>query len=152
MNDKNRFFGTIYLIGMLFTAKMASLAYSGQPISYFNCRVSSRQTHVRAVEESTANFGAVSWAGTDGLPDVSKLQYIMHPLGLNYRAERLKRCAEAICRDYEGKVPWCREQLISLPGVENTLQMRYSVMLSGPTVPIDTNVIRLFTRYFGLIV
>ncbi len=112
-----------------------------------------QQTHVRAVEEVYCRLLEL-YPGPEKMAaaDVSELQYIMHPLGLNYRAERLKRCAEAICRDYEGKVPWCREQLISLPGVGEYIADAVLCYAFGePTVPIDTNVIRLFTRYFGLI-
>ncbi|KXS38614.1 MAG: hypothetical protein AWU54_2206 [Candidatus Frackibacter sp. T328-2] len=83
--------------------------------------------------------------------DVELLENIIKPLGLLYRAERLINIAHIIKKEYNGRVPCSREELMELPGIGNYIAD--AVLCYGfgkKTVPIDTNVIRLFSRYFGL--
>jgi A/G-specific adenine glycosylase len=83
--------------------------------------------------------------------DVESLKNIIKPLGLLYRAERLIDIAGIIKKEYNCRVPCRRNELLNLPGVGNYIAD--AVLCYGfgkKTVPIDTNVIRLFSRYFSL--
>lgn len=80
------------------------------------------------------------------------LENIIQPLGLSYRAKRLIRIAEIITKNYNDSVPKNKSELIKLPGVgEYISDAVLCYGLQKKTIPIDTNVLRLFTRFFGLI-
>lgn len=110
-----------------------------------------QQTHVRKVqdvyERLVSRFVAPRQLAEADLRDIKS---IISPLGLRYRAERLKKCAEIISDEFDGQVPDTYEQLVLLPGVGPYIAdavLCYAFVRA--TVPIDTNVIRLFCRYFG---
>lgn len=82
--------------------------------------------------------------------NLADLEELVRPLGLHYRAQRLKQCSQVIGEIYNGEVPRNREELLALPGVGEYISDAVLCYAFGePTVPIDTNVLRLFTRYFG---
>ncbi|MMZ58657.1 A/G-specific adenine glycosylase [compost metagenome] len=112
-----------------------------------------QQTHVRKVEEVYKTLITKYPSPEDlAVAEIKEIEEIIRPIGLVYRAERLKRCAEIIMKKYKGRVPCNLSDLKSLPGVGDYIAN--AVMCYGcglPTVPIDTNVIRIFRRYFGLI-
>ncbi|WP_197477091.1 hypothetical protein [Paenibacillus glucanolyticus] len=112
-----------------------------------------QQTHVRKVE-------SVYYSLLSTFPTIEKLSNasetevidIISPIGLNYHAGRLKAAAQIIQNNYIGKVPDNYDDLIQLPGVgEYIANAVLCYAYRQNTVPIDTNVIRLFCRYFGLI-
>lgn len=81
----------------------------------------------------------------------SELKKMIEPIGLFYRAERLINIACQLCTKHDGIVPNDREQLLALPGVGSYIaDAVLCYAYNHSTVPVDTNVIRLFTRYFGL--
>ncbi|MBW7452868.1 hypothetical protein ACFOLF_13520 [Paenibacillus sepulcri] len=111
-----------------------------------------QQTHVRKVESiyhlMLTTFPTIEKLA--GSPE-SKVVDIITPIGLTYRAERLKKTAQTILTSYNGKVPVYYDELIKLSGVGDYIAN--AVLCYGylqRTIPIDTNVIRLFCRYFGL--
>lgn len=111
-----------------------------------------QQTHVRKVEEVylrlLQNYPAVNDLANADLDDI---EAIIRPLGLIYRAERLIACAKKVSTDHEGRLPATFDELVQLPGVGQYIAN--AVLCYGfhqDTVPIDTNVIRVFRRYFGL--
>ena len=122
------------------------------PFHVFIAEFLLQQTHVRKVEDVynliTKRFSMpadLSESNTEELRDMMK------PIGLYYRAERLKKSAQIICEEHGGYVPNDRFSLLQLPGVGPYIAD--AVLCYGynqPTVPIDTNVIRVFSRYFGL--
>lgn len=72
-------------------------------------------------------------------------------LGLAYRTERLIRIARAICDKFDGKVPQSEEELVSLPGIGKYVARAVLSGAMGHRLAIlDTNVIRLLDRYFGI--
>ncbi|WP_158301792.1 A/G-specific adenine glycosylase [Paenibacillus mesophilus] len=110
-----------------------------------------QQTHVRKVEEVYEQL-------LRKYPDLSELaraniktvEEIIAPIGLRYRAERLIKTAEIICSQHDGKVPNDYNELRKLPGIGDYIANAVlCYAFDQPVVPIDTNVIRLFTRYFG---
>ena len=79
------------------------------------------------------------------------VEAIVHPLGLHYRAARLREMAKAVLKAHGGKMPADRDSLLSLPGVGDYTASALLCFAYGHQVPIiDTNVVRLYTRYFGL--
>lgn len=83
--------------------------------------------------------------------DLNELKRIIKPLGLLYRAERVIKISGIITDEYNGKVPSSKSELKNLPGVGDYIAD--AVLCYGfqkNTIPIDTNVIRLFSRFFGL--
>ncbi len=72
-------------------------------------------------------------------------------LGIHKRAERLKKIAEKIVIEYGGEVPSKKEELLKLPGVGEYIANAILCFAFNKDVPIvDTNVIRLFERVFGI--
>ncbi|QOT08458.1 A/G-specific adenine glycosylase [Paenibacillus sp. JNUCC32] len=110
-----------------------------------------QQTHVRKVEDVYEQL----LFNYPNLSDLSKanivtLEGIIAPIGLKYRAARLIKTAEIICSQYNGKVPNDYNELRKLPGIGDYIANAVlCYAFDQPVVPIDTNVIRLFTRYFG---
>lgn len=111
-----------------------------------------QQTHVRKVQPVYEALAALYPTAADmACADSRHLEALIQPLGLAYRAQRLKRCAQAICSDFDGWVPADYRELTRLPGVGPYIADAVLCYAFGQaTVPIDTNVLRLFTRYFGL--
>lgn len=111
-----------------------------------------QQTHVRAVSETylkvVARFPRPELVAGCNVQEIKEL---LEPLGLFYRGDRIKRCCEIICKDYSGQVPNRRDELLNLLGVGEYIAD--AVLCYGygePTIPIDTNIIRVFGRFFGL--
>jgi A/G-specific adenine glycosylase len=79
------------------------------------------------------------------------LEKIIKPLGFLFRAERMIESAKIVTSEYDGRVPSEKSELKKLPGVGNYISdavMCYA--FNKRTIPIDTNVIRLFSRFFKL--
>lgn len=75
----------------------------------------------------------------------------IRPVGLLYRAKRLKRMAQSVVRDHNGHFPKTRKELRQLYGVGDYMTNAVRSFAYGENVPIvDTNVIRIFDRVFGL--
>lgn len=73
------------------------------------------------------------------------------PLGLLYRAKRIKRIAQSVVRDHNGHFPKSAKELRQLYGVGDYMTNAARAFAFGENVPIvDTNVIRIFDRVFGL--
>jgi A/G-specific adenine glycosylase len=83
--------------------------------------------------------------------DLKDLEELIKPLGLLYRAERLIKISKIITDKYNGLIPEDKADLKFLPGVGEYIAD--AVLCYGyneNTVPVDTNVIRLFTRYYSI--
>jgi A/G-specific adenine glycosylase len=72
-------------------------------------------------------------------------------IGLNYRAERLLTMACEIEDKYGGQVPCSEYELMSLPGVGRYVANAVlSAAFSMRVAVVDTNIIRIFGRFFGI--
>ncbi len=110
-----------------------------------------QQTHVRKVEEVYVEL-LHYYPGVKELAEaeIGKVEKIIAPIGLKYRANRVINSAKIICNQHNGKVPNDYNKLRNLPGVGDYIANAVlCYAFDRPVVPIDTNVIRLFTRYFG---
>jgi A/G-specific adenine glycosylase len=76
----------------------------------------------------------------------------LRPLGLAKRAQTLVAMARVLVENFEGRVPQDRDLLAGLPGVGRYIASATLCFAFGLRIPIvDTNVIRIFSRYFGII-
>jgi A/G-specific adenine glycosylase len=70
-------------------------------------------------------------------------------LGYNRRALMLKKAAEIIVKDHQGKVPKNAEQLDALPGIGvNTAGSILAYAFNEPVVFIETNIRKIFLHHF----
>ncbi len=83
--------------------------------------------------------------------ELAELRKELALLGIHKRAERLKKASEKIVYEYGGEVPSEKEELLKLPGVGEYIANAVLCFAFGKDVPIvDTNVIRLLERIFGI--
>lgn len=76
---------------------------------------------------------------------------LLHPLGLAYRARLLPRLGREIADRHGGAVPSSRGELLSLPGVgPYTAGAVLAFAFGRPEAVVDTNVVRVLCRFFGL--
>ena len=80
-----------------------------------------------------------------------KLIKIWEGLGYYSRARNLKKTAQKIVNNFNGKLPNNFEDLLSLPGVGNyTASAILSIVFNKPYIPLDGNVERILKRYLFL--
>ncbi|MGB3641276.1 MAG: A/G-specific adenine glycosylase [Rivularia sp. (in: cyanobacteria)] len=79
-----------------------------------------------------------------------EIKNILQPLGLSFRAERLYKTAKLLIEDYQGKIPNTEAELLKLPGVGKYTARSICANAFGQSkAVIDTNVARIFERFFG---
>lgn len=72
-------------------------------------------------------------------------------LGLNWRAKLFKEMADDICENYLSTIPQEKEILVSLPGVNDYIASAVRSFAWGYPDPVmDTNIVRIIGRLFGL--
>lgn len=72
---------------------------------------------------------------------------VFNSLGLKWRERKLLELAEAL---FEKDIPEDREQLLKLPGVGDYIAAAYrSLHLGLYDIIVDSNIVRLYGRYFG---
>lgn len=70
-------------------------------------------------------------------------------LGYNRRAKFLHQTAQFVMRDYGGKLPDTREELVKLPGIgANTAGAIMAYAFNKPVVFIETNIRSVYFHYF----
>jgi len=80
-----------------------------------------------------------------------KLEKILSPLGLKWRFSAFSLVAREIKKKYKYKIPSTRKELISLPGVGDYVAGAVlSVAFNKREWIVDTNIVRLIKRYFGI--
>ena len=78
------------------------------------------------------------------------IKNILQPLGLSFRAERLYKTAKLLIEEYQGKIPNTEAELLKLPGVGKYTARSICANAFGQSkAVIDTNVARIFERFFG---
>ena len=83
--------------------------------------------------------------------DNRDLEQILHPLGLKWRTPTFGLVAREVKGKYQCRVPETRKELTTLPGVgEYVAGAVLSVAYGKKEWIVDSNIVRLFRRYFGL--
>jgi A/G-specific adenine glycosylase len=80
-----------------------------------------------------------------------QIESIIYPLGLIYRASQLIKFADYIINSYGGEFPDTRKELESIPGIGQYSASAILCFAFGRAEPIvDTNVMRIYRRFFGI--
>ena len=80
-----------------------------------------------------------------------KLIKLWEGLGYYSRARNLKKTAQVIIKNFQGKLPNNFEDLISLPGIGNyTASAILAIAFNKPYIPLDGNIERVLKRYLYL--
>jgi A/G-specific adenine glycosylase len=80
-----------------------------------------------------------------------KLFKLWEGLGYYSRARNLKKTAQNVVKDFNGKLPDNFEDLVSLPGIGNyTASAILAIAFNKPYIPLDGNIERVLKRYLYL--
>jgi A/G-specific adenine glycosylase len=80
-----------------------------------------------------------------------KLIKLWEGLGYYSRVRNLKKTAQLIIKNYNGKLPSNLDDLVSLPGIGNyTANAVLAIAFNKPHIPLDGNVERVLKRYLYL--
>ncbi len=80
-----------------------------------------------------------------------KLIKFWEGLGYYSRVRNLKRTAQLVIKNFEGKLPNNLEDLMSLPGIGNyTASAILAIAFNKPYIPLDANIERVLKRYLYL--
>jgi A/G-specific adenine glycosylase len=80
-----------------------------------------------------------------------KLLKLWEGLGYYSRARNLKKTAQVIIKDFDGKLPGNFEDLKTLPGIGNyTASAILAIAFNKPYIPLDGNIERVLKRYLHL--
>ena len=89
----------------------------------------------------------------NSLAKVSEKRLIKLWEGLGYysRARNLKKTAQLIIKNFDGKLPNDLEDLLTLPGIGNyTANAILAIAFNKPYIPLDGNIERVLKRYLYL--
>lgn len=85
------------------------------------------------------------------LASPDKIDKYMRKLGLLWRTDSLMKMVRTISDEYNGVVPSNRDELLSIPGIGNYIADALIVFaFGGRRIVIDTNIVRIVSRFFGL--
>jgi A/G-specific adenine glycosylase len=80
-----------------------------------------------------------------------QISKLTQPLGLYWRNRNLVRLAKHIVYEHDGKIPENRRELVLIPGVGEYVAGAFlSFFLNRKEWIVDTNIIRVFSRFFGI--
>lgn len=84
--------------------------------------------------------------------DIRNLRKLIAPIGLAYRADRLKILGKQLLLNFKGRVPHSRTELLKLHGVGLYMSNAVLCFAYDEAVSVlDTNTIRIFARVFDLV-
>ncbi len=76
---------------------------------------------------------------------------LLQPLGLFFRAQKLRESVQVILENYGGEIPCTEAELLELPGVGKYIARSVCANAFGqPKAVLDTNVARILQRFFGI--
>lgn len=82
---------------------------------------------------------------------ISSISKIIQPLGLKYKARRLKSTAKVIVKKFAGKIPELEDKLLELNGVGRYIASAVECFAFNKLKAVlDTNIVRIFNRVFGI--
>ncbi|CAO5678348.1 MAG: Adenine DNA glycosylase [Holosporales bacterium] len=109
-----------------------------------------QQTTVQTVIDYFNRF-VKKWPTLQSLAQADLDDILKEFQGLGYysRARNLEKCTKAFVAD--GGIPMGYKNLLKYPGIgDYTAKAIGSIAFNEPVIPIDGNVTRVFSRYFGL--
>ena len=83
--------------------------------------------------------------------DMREINCLLYPLGLRWRIKKFREVSRALIKDFRGKVPSTRNDILKLPGVGDYVAgIVLSTAFGKMEWIVDSNVVRVFRRYFGI--
>lgn len=125
---------------------------TGNPYDVWLSEIMLQQTRVEAVIPYFNHF-------KKELPTIKDLSNVKDDhlmrlwegLGYYTRARNLKKCAEVLVKQFNGKLPEDYDSLVNLPGIgPYTAGAISSIAFHQPTPAVDGNVLRVLSRYLGI--
>jgi len=125
---------------------------SGDPFKVLVAEMMLRRTRADQVESAYKElFGRYPDAQSLAEGNSDEVADILYPLGLKWRTPAFQEVARAIVKDYGGKVPSKRHELLKLTGVGDYVAGAVlSIGYGKKEWIVDTNIVRVFRRYFGI--
>ncbi|MBI4003979.1 MAG: A/G-specific adenine glycosylase [Candidatus Omnitrophica bacterium] len=81
----------------------------------------------------------------------TELRRVWYPLGYNVRPLRLRKIAQRTLREHQGRIPNSYDGLLAMDGIGRyTAGAVLSFAFKKDAPILDTNVVRLLSRYFGI--
>lgn len=81
---------------------------------------------------------------------LSQIKKIIAPLGLRWRAKKIKELAATLKNRHRGGIPLHMDGLMALPGIGQYAAAAYlSLHNNKRALLIDSNIVRLYGRFFG---
>ena len=111
-----------------------------------------QQTQVATVGEYYLKFLSL-WPSIDDLAAADGEDVMKAWAGLGYysRARNLKKCAEVVAFDHDGKFPQTAESLKTLPGIgDYTSAAIAAIAFREPVAVVDGNIERVITRQYRI--
>lgn len=85
------------------------------------------------------------------LAEPAVVREVVMPLGLLYRADLLVRIANAVVERFNGQLPSGKDELEGIKGIGSYISSAVRCFAFNEPVPVvDTNVVRVLGRFFGL--
>ncbi len=125
---------------------------TGNPYDVWLSEIMLQQTRIEAVKPKYLSF-------KEALPTIQdlaqcsddRLMRLWEGLGYYSRARNLKKCANVLVDQYNGKLPNDYHALLNLPGIgPYTAGAIASIAFDIPVSAIDGNVLRVLARYYGI--
>jgi len=126
--------------------------YSPNPYHVWLSEIMLQQTTVATVKGYFSRF-ITQWPTVEDLATSTLDEVFHHWQGLGYysRARNLHHCAQTLVRDFKGILPQEEQVLQILPGIGSyTAAAIAAIAYNQPVVPVDGNVVRVFSRLFAL--
>lgn len=124
---------------------------TGNPYHIWLSEIMLQQTRVEAVRERFVQF-------LRELPDIpslasvsdDQLMKLWEGMGYYSRARNLKKCAQVLVMEYDGRLPEDPSLLVKLPGIGSYTAGAIAAQAYGNPVPaVDGNVLRVLARLFN---
>lgn len=125
---------------------------TGNPYDVWLSEIMLQQTRIEAVKPKFLLFKK-ELPSIEDLSEVDqdRLMRLWEGMGYYSRARNLKKCAEILVKDYEGKLPSDFKVLKKLPGIGPYTAGAIASIAYGKAVPaVDGNVMRVLARYLEI--
>jgi A/G-specific adenine glycosylase len=126
--------------------------YSPNPYHVWLSEIMLQQTTVATVKDYFSRF-VTRWPVVEDLAKATLDEVFHNWQGLGYysRARNLHNCAQMLVQDFKGILPHDERILQTLPGIgPYTAAAIAAIAYDQPIVPVDGNVVRVFSRLFAL--
>ena len=126
--------------------------HAPNPYQIWLSEIMLQQTTVATVKDYFARF-VQRWPTIECLAQATldDIFHVWQGLGYYSRARHLHTCAQILARDYKGFIPSDEETLLTLPGIgPYTAAAIAAIAYNQPTIPVDGNIVRVFSRLLCL--